>query len=637
MEPVRTAASDYFLEQETQFRLGGLITEQSHPATKKFSTVAQQNVEEALRLLNVVDRDIPAVFERLANEGILDTCVDAITAAILRGNKVFFTGCGATGRVSIQLESWWRCFWQELPEEYRKKLPESLHNIENCVLSVIAGGDYALITSVEEFEDYTIFGRKQIQDLGVTQDDVVLAVTEGGETSHVIGTALAGVDIGAAVFFVYNNPDDILCNNIGRSRSVIQDPRIMKINMTTGPQAIAGSTRMQAASIETLILGSVLEVVLYKLLSPHLLKEELAETWLSEQYSNIRNVALNRKNIPDYVVQAIPQLVNVVRAEAETYKTGGNFFSTNDPHPEQGYALYLAAKNSALVVLTDTTERSPTFSTPAFRRQDRPRVKDSPIYLALNAINAVDARKLLLKRELRGLSWDAQTYCSLLGDERFAAIKDRIPSITNHDILQFVLEYKSVIKFRPTGKGNVVIGILLDDEDQEFVVTSLREAKKNGAQIAAIIVRDTCSEHVQGVLKEETVVFVRVPSSPLRVIQSIVLKMILNMLSTTVMALLGRIEGNFMTYVTPTNKKLIDRATRLVSSVAEISYDDANRYVFVVLEQTKELRKKDVGIPAVVNIAVVCARTTLNVQEAIIALQKHNGLLGETLKKIVNE
>ena len=56
----------------------------------------------------------------------------------------------------------------------------------------MAGGDYALIKSVEGFEDFTAFGRKQIRDLGVRAGDVVFAITEGGETSFVIGTAWAG-------------------------------------------------------------------------------------------------------------------------------------------------------------------------------------------------------------------------------------------------------------------------------------------------------------------------------------------------------------------------------------------------------------------------------------------------------------
>ena len=42
--------------------------------------------------------------------------------------------------------------------------------------------------------------------------------TEGGETSFVIGTAWKGLQVGAKVYFVYNNPDDVLCQHVQRSR-----------------------------------------------------------------------------------------------------------------------------------------------------------------------------------------------------------------------------------------------------------------------------------------------------------------------------------------------------------------------------------------------------------------------------------
>ena len=138
---------------------------------------------------------------------------------------------------------------------------------EDRAFSVMAGGDFALIKAVEGFEDFTAFGRKQIGDLGVAARDVVFAITEGGETSFVIGTAWKGVETGAKVYFVYNNPDDILCAHVERSREVIQDPRIEKINLTTGPMAITGSTRMQATTIQLCVMLTVMEMVLRDLLA----------------------------------------------------------------------------------------------------------------------------------------------------------------------------------------------------------------------------------------------------------------------------------------------------------------------------------------------------------------------------------
>ena len=102
---------------------------------------------------------------------------------------------------------------------------------------------------------------------------IVICVTEGGETSSVIGTVLAAREAWPAagavdaaesrfnLFFIYNNPDDKLMP-LERSRKVLQEPGITKINLTTGPQAITGSTRMQAATIETWVVGTALATAL---------------------------------------------------------------------------------------------------------------------------------------------------------------------------------------------------------------------------------------------------------------------------------------------------------------------------------------------------------------------------------------
>ena len=104
----------------------------------------------------------------------------------------------------------WRDFWQRQRARGLACAPPP-EEWENRAFSVMAGGDFALIKAVEGFEDFTEFGKKQIGDLGVAAGDVVFAITEGGETSFVIGTAWQGVEVGAKVYFVYNNPDDILC------------------------------------------------------------------------------------------------------------------------------------------------------------------------------------------------------------------------------------------------------------------------------------------------------------------------------------------------------------------------------------------------------------------------------------------
>ena len=54
-------------------------------------------------------------------------------------------------------------------------------------------------------------------------------------------------------------------------------------------------------------------------------------------------------------------------------------------------------------------------------------------------------------------------------------------------------------------------------------------------------------------------------------------KLVLNMLSTGVMIRLGYVYGNLMVNVQPTNHKLMDRARRIIATIAGVSYDEAAR------------------------------------------------------------
>ena len=54
-------------------------------------------------------------------------------------------------------------------------------------------------------------------------------------------------------------------------------------------------------------------------------------------------------------------------------------------------------------------------------------------------------------------------------------------------------------------------------------------------------------------------------------------KMVLNMISTTLMIRLGRISGNRMVNMQLTNEKLVDRGTRMLQEMLGLSYDEARR------------------------------------------------------------
>lgn len=95
-----------------------------------------------------------------------------------------------------------------------------------------------------------------MQDLNFTAEDFLIASTEGGETPWVIGATEYAANICAEKpYFLYCNPDEILVKTVERSKRVIENDSIHKINLTVGHMAITGSTRMQSTTILMYYIG----------------------------------------------------------------------------------------------------------------------------------------------------------------------------------------------------------------------------------------------------------------------------------------------------------------------------------------------------------------------------------------------
>src|SRR5690349_1134125 len=162
--------SEDFLKISDQFKLGALVTESSHPVTAKLSETAKRDIAAALDLLFDVDGDVLRTYREFVQSGRARPIADTVLRALRSGGKLFFTGCGSTGRLSIQLVSIWRDFWQQQRARALQCSP-SPEEFENRAFAVMAGGDFALIKAVEGFEDFTAFGQKQLGDLGLSNRD----------------------------------------------------------------------------------------------------------------------------------------------------------------------------------------------------------------------------------------------------------------------------------------------------------------------------------------------------------------------------------------------------------------------------------------------------------------------------------
>jgi len=565
-----TKRAQEFLKREGAFRLGQLLTESSHPKTRRLSRTAAVDLPAAIRLLQSVDDDIPPAMEQVLGQECFRQLIEAFGDALRTGRRIFFTGCGATGRLSILLEAAWRRFWRTVDGSYSE--------MENSVFSVMAGGDFALIKSVEGYEDFPDFGRYQLRERGVGPDDVVVAITEGGETPFVIGTAWQGLDAGANVFFVYNNPTELLCSHVERSREMIDEPRITKLDLTTGPMAITGSTRMQATTAELFVVGSALEIALARFL-----REKQSPIHIEEfgpdRYLRHLSGLLAQLSSPE----SVDTLARATEFEEVIYH-------------RKGLVTY-AADSFLLDVLTDTTERSPTFMLPAFRKRGDDLSPRSWAFVKDPFRSTEEAWHSLLQRPPRGLDWPDDVYKELNAP---AAVRANPPKLDNSEIYRFMIGNETDPS-RTDAPDSALVAVAVSGETGHLTKTALESFGGSYKKTAALTIGTEESETGT----DETFHFsCSLADSPLQLWHHLAVKLVLNTLSTATMVRMDRVIGNAMVWLSPSNKKLIDRGSRLIAQETGSSYEQACIALHEAMEEVNAGQQQGREVPSPVALAI---------------------------------
>lgn len=594
-----SAESVDYVQNKTQFQLHTLLTEQRHQKTWYLGERIREDTLAGLKMLSSVDDDIAAKMAELAaGPEAVEQAARAVEGAIRSGHKIYVYGCGATGRLAKQMEStFWRPFWHRVKADGRiwRKAAGTLGAgaaIEDSLIGEMTGADRALISSLEGFEDLQLIGRLQLHDRGVEKGDVVICVTEGGETSSVIGTVLAALDEWKSapgfdpaesrknLYFVYNNPDDRLMP-FERSRSVLVEPGITKINLTTGPQAITGSTRMQATTIETYVVAAIVETAVERVLGPALGGRDMERLGFAAAKTGAGaaagGVAARLREFEGVLTGARAALAELARlTDVESAAYGGGHFST-----------YYAEKG-LITVFIDSTERSPTFRLLPLDTVKEPRRK-CWIQVWTNAATPAEAWRAFLGRPFRGLS--AEMYRRPFETEvpdpylRRAALESlKKAGDDQADLYDFSLS-KANTEARGPKKGDLCVLVALTPEERLFADPGsgfsrvLRLAAEGGADAGVMVVTDRPEKEFAAVADAVrrrwaggagrlvvVPVSVRSDGDPFRIRQQMAAKMLLNAHSTAVMAKLGKVVGNTMTNVSPSNLKLIGRATFLIQS-----------------------------------------------------------------------
>src|SRR5689334_5146201 len=172
----------------------------------------------AIRLMLTEDAKIPQ--KLLGEVGRIQKVTEAIARALRRGGRLFYVGAGTSGRLGVLDAS-------ECPPTFRSS-PEMVEGI-------VAGGEVALMKSVEGAEDDVSGGAREIRCRGVNGRDVVVGIAASGTTPFVWGALREAKRRKATTVLVCFNPYVKISREYRPAIVIAPD---------LGPELLMGSTRL---------------------------------------------------------------------------------------------------------------------------------------------------------------------------------------------------------------------------------------------------------------------------------------------------------------------------------------------------------------------------------------------------------
>jgi len=165
--------------------------------------------------------------------------VDAAVPLLRRGGRLIYAGAGTSARIGIQDGA---------------ELFPTFSWPRDKVAFAIAGGEGALLQAVENAEDSAPDGVSRIAELEVGADDVVIGLAASGNTPYTVAAIEEARRRGALTIGIANNANTRLLS--ASEYAVLVE---------TGPEAIAGSTRMKAGTSQKIVLNILSTMLMVRL------------------------------------------------------------------------------------------------------------------------------------------------------------------------------------------------------------------------------------------------------------------------------------------------------------------------------------------------------------------------------------
>lgn len=201
-----------------------LVSEQANESS---SDLDRMSTESILLAMNEEDRKVADAVRAAIPE--ITRAVDLIAERFRRGGRLIYVGAGTSGRLAAidALEC-----------------PPTFGTPREQVSFLLAGGPTAMLLAAESAEDDSAMGAEDLRGLKLAADDCVAAISASGRTPYCAGALQYAREVGAAAIA-------ISCN-AGAAISAEAD---VAIEVMTGPEVLAGSTRLKAGTAQKIVLN----------------------------------------------------------------------------------------------------------------------------------------------------------------------------------------------------------------------------------------------------------------------------------------------------------------------------------------------------------------------------------------------
>lgn len=209
------------------------ISEQS----SLYNDLEKKSVLEILTDINTEDHKVADAVQKAIPQ--IEKLVTGIVERMKRGGRIFYMGAGTSGRLGVLDAS---------------EIPPTFGMNPSWVIGIIAGGDTALRNPVENAEDDTAQGWKDLQAFKVNEKDTVIGIAASGTTPYVIGALKEARAHGCLTGSISSNPD-----------SPISEAAEVPIEMIVGPEYVTGSSRMKSGTGQKMICNMITTSVMIKM------------------------------------------------------------------------------------------------------------------------------------------------------------------------------------------------------------------------------------------------------------------------------------------------------------------------------------------------------------------------------------